>query len=109
MSVDAESPRLSVPVLGMQRLTQAQFGGVIALLVGASQMMISLVAIDGVMTFLIGSGGGLLVSIGINLVRSRPAFYNGWKEDGEYGRVGLLILTLLTGCVVIATGVLLLG
>jgi len=72
-------------------------------------MMISLVALDGLMTFLVGSGGGLLVSIGINLVRSRPAFYNGWREDGKYGRIGLLILILLTGSVVIATGLLLLG
>lgn len=109
MSTDVESSRLSVPVPGIQRLTQAQFGGVIALLVGASQMMVSLVALNGLLTFLVGSGGGLLVSIGINLVRNRPAFYNGWKEDGEYGSIGLLILTLLTGCVIIATGLLLLG
>jgi hypothetical protein len=79
------------------------------LLVGISQMVVSVVALDGLLTFLVGSGGGLLVSIGVNLIRNRPAFYNGWKENGEYGWVGLLTLTLLTACVLGATGLILLG
>lgn len=72
-------------------------------------MVVSLVALDGLLTFLVGSGGGLLVSIGSNLIRNRPAFYNGWTEDGEYGWVSLLVLILLTACVPIATGLILLG
>lgn len=78
-----------------------------ALLVGGNQMVASLVALDGLLTFLVGSGGGLLVSIGTNLIRSRPAFYSGWTEDGEYGWIGLLIFTLLTACTLIAAGLVL--
>ncbi|MFB6169441.1 MAG: hypothetical protein ABEJ43_11450 [Haloferacaceae archaeon] len=109
MSDDVESLRLSGPVPGVRRLTRAQFGGVMALLVGVSQMVVSLVALDGLLTFLVGSGGGLLVSVGANLVRNRPAFYSGWTEDGDYGWVGLLIFTSLAACVLVATGLIVLG
>lgn len=109
MSTDAESPPLSVPVPGLQRLTQAQFGRVLALLVGFSQLVMGTIVLDGLLTVVVGWGGGLLVLLGSNLIRNRPAFYNGWNEDGDYGVFGLLMLTLATICILIAAGLILFG
>lgn len=109
MSTDAESQRLSIPVPGLQSLTHAQFGGVLALLVGISQMIVGTVALDGLLTVVVGWGGGLLVLFGSNLIRNRPAFFNGWNEDGDHGVFGLLMATLATICILIAAGLILLG
>jgi uncharacterized membrane protein YphA (DoxX/SURF4 family) len=109
MSTDAESQRLSIPVPGLQYLTQAQFGGVLALLVGISQMVVGTVALDGLLTVAVAWGGGLLVLFGSNLIRNRPAFYNGWSNNGEHGVFSLLILTLATTCILVAAGLILLG
>jgi hypothetical protein len=109
MNTDAESPRLSVPVPGMQRLTQAQFHGVIALLVGVCQMIVGIVALDGLLTVVVSWGGALLGGFGSNLVRNRPVFYTGWTEDGEPGWINLLIYTLLTVGYVVAAGLVLVG
>jgi uncharacterized membrane protein YphA (DoxX/SURF4 family) len=109
MSTDAESQRLSIPVPGLQYLTQAQFGGVLALLVGISQMVVGTVALDGLLTVAVAWGGGLLVLFGSNLIRNRPAFSNGWNENGDHGVFSLLILTLATTCILVAAGLILLG
>ncbi len=109
MSTDVESQRLSVPVPGLQELTQAQFAGVMALLIGGVQMAVGTYAFDGLVTFVVSSGGGMLVGFGYNLARNRPAFYSGWSENGDHGRVGLLIFTLATVCVLVAAGVIVLG
>jgi hypothetical protein len=109
MSTDAESQRLSIPVPGLQRLTQAQVGGVLALLVGLSQMVVGTVALDGLLTVVVGWGGGLLVMFGSNLIRNRPAFSNGWNENGDHGVFYLLIVTLATACILIAAGLILFG
>jgi hypothetical protein len=109
MSTDAESPRLSVPVPGMQRLTQAQFHGVIALLVGVCQMIVGTVALDGLLTVVVSWGGALLSGFGSNLVRNRPVFCTGWTEDGEPGWINLLIYTLLTMVYVVAAGLVFVG
>ena len=109
MSTDAESPPLSVPVPGLQRLTQAQFGRVLALLVGFGQLVMGTIVLDGLLTVVVGWGGGLLVLLGSNLIRNRPAFYNGWNEDGDYGVFGLLMLTLATTYILVAAGLILLG
>jgi uncharacterized membrane protein YphA (DoxX/SURF4 family) len=109
MSTDAESQRLSVPVPGLRHLTQAQFGGVLALLVGVSQMIVGTVALDGLLTVAVAWGGGLLVLFGSNLIRNRPAFSNGWNEDGDHGVFSLLMMTLVTTCILIAAGLILFG
>jgi hypothetical protein len=109
MSIDAESPDLSVPVPGLRRLTQAQFGGVLALLVGVGQTIVGTVALDGLLTVAVGWGGGLLVLFGSNLIRNRPAFSSGWNEDGDHGVFGLLMITLYTACILIAAGLVLFG
>jgi len=109
MSTDTESQRLSIPVPGLQYLTQAQFGGVLALLVGISQMVVGTVALDGLLTVAVAWGGGLLVLFGSNLIRNRPAFSNGWNENGDHEVFYLLIVTLATACILIAAGLILFG
>lgn len=109
MSTDTGSPRLTGPVPGLRRLTQAQFFGVAALLVGVSQMVVGVVALDGPLTVVVAWGGGLLVAFGSNLVRNRAAFHSGWHDDGEHGWFSLLILTLATVTVLVAAGLVLVG
>jgi hypothetical protein len=109
MSTDAESQRPSVPVPGMGRLTQAQFHGVIALLVGVCQMIVGIGVLDGLLTVVVSWGGALLSGFGLNLLRNRPVFYTGWSEDGEPGWVNVLINTLLTVVYVVAAGFVLVG
>lgn len=109
MSTDTRSSGLSVPVPGLQRLTQAQFGGVLASLVGISQVFVGTIAVDGLLTVVVAWGGVLLGTFGLNLVRNRHAFHNGWSEDGRHGWFGLLIPTLATACVVVAAGLTLVG
>jgi hypothetical protein len=72
-------------------------------------MIVGLFALDGLLTVVVAWGGGLLTAFGSNLVRNRPVFYSGWTEDGEPGWVSLLISTLLTGVVVVAAGLVLVG
>ncbi len=109
MSTDAESPHQSGSVPGFQRFTQVQFGGVIALLVGVSQMLVGTVVLDGLLTVVVAWGGGLLVLIGTNLIQNRSAFHNGWKEDGMHGLLSLLFLTVTTAFVLVAAGLVLVG
>jgi len=109
MSTDTESPRLLVPVPGLRRLTQAQFSGVIALLIGVSQMLVGILALDGLLTIVVGWGGGLLSGFGSNLIRNRPVFYSGWHEDGEPGWFIWLGSTLVTATIVVAAGLVLVG
>jgi len=109
MSVDTDPPHLSAPVPGLQRLTHAQFSGVIALLIGFSQMIVGTVALDGLLTVTVAWGGGLLFAFGYNLIQNRPVFYSGWTEDGEPGWVSLLISVVLTAAVLVAAGLVLLG
>jgi hypothetical protein len=72
-------------------------------------MIVGTVALDGLLTVAVAWGGGMLVLFGSNLIRNRPAFYNGWDEDGDHGVFSLLILTLATICILIAAGLILLG
>lgn len=107
MSPKAESPPLSGSVPALQHTTQEQFGGVIAILVGVSQQLVGIIAIDGLTTFVVAGGGALLFLFGYNLVQNRSAFHNGWSKDGEHGLLGLLTLALVTAYVVVAAGIVL--
>lgn len=109
MSSEVDSPRLSGPVPGIQRLTQAQFAGVIALLVGVSQQFVGILVLDGLSTFVVGGRGSLLMLFGYNLVRNRGPFESGWNKNGEQGPLSLLILALATASLVVAAGLLLVG
>jgi uncharacterized membrane protein YphA (DoxX/SURF4 family) len=80
----------------------------LALLVGVSQMIVGTVALDGLLTVAVAWGGGLLVMFGSNLIRNRPAFYSGWSNTRDHGVFGLLMLTLVTICILVAAGLILL-
>ncbi len=109
MGTDTESPRLSTPRSGRWNLTHAQFSGVIALLVGVSQLLVGVIAVDGALTVVVGWGGGLLFAFGCNLIRERPVLYTGWSEDGKPGWIGRLVFTLCTATIVVAAGLVLVG
>lgn len=98
----SESPQLPNTLPGLRRFTQAQFGGAIALLIGSSQMLIGVYRLDGLMTLIVGSGGGLLVALGSNLIRNRAAFRSGWTENGRYGVLAVLFMTTLTVVILLA-------
>lgn len=107
MSADSGFLHRSRRVPGLRRLTRAQFGGVIALLIGVSQFLVGAHVLEGLSRFVVSMGSGLLLLIGSNLVRNRTAFHNGWNNDGEHGWVFLLILTSFTATVLVAAGLVL--
>ena len=109
MSSDSHSPRLSVPTLGLQGLTQAQFGGAVALLVGGSQMLVGVAVLDGLLTVVVTWGGAVFATFGSNLIRNRPVLANDWGEDDEHEWVTMLIFTVGATGVLFATGQMLIG
>lgn len=66
-------------------LNRARFIGLAVVLVGVSQLPIAFIAADATghdgMLFVVGAGGWLLISIGVNLLRDRSAFDDGWTES----------------------------
>lgn len=62
---------------------------------------------DGLSTIVVGGGGSLLGLFGYKLVRNQGPFENGWNENGEQGRLALLILRLTTASLVVAAELLL--
>lgn len=109
MGTDTESPRTPTPQPRQWSLGHVQFSGMIALLVGVSQMLVGTVALDGLLTVVVAWGGGLLSAFGWNLIQERPVFYNGFSENGRPGWVSRLVFTLLTGTIVVAAGLILVG
>jgi hypothetical protein len=71
-------------------------------------MIVGTVALDGLLTVAVAWGGGLLVLFGSNLIRNRPAFYNGWSNSRAHGAFSLLMFTLATICILVAAGLILL-
>jgi len=87
------------------RFDPDRFYGTIAVLVGLSQfpLAVALPVDRSVWTFVVASGGGLLVAIGSNLFRGKAPFESGWAEDGEPGVVSVAVLSLATVAVVVAS------
>ncbi len=87
------------------RFDPDQFYGFLAVLVGLSQLPLALsfAPRQSLRTFVVGSGGVLLVSIGINLFSGRAPFESGWSDDGVPGRTSAAVLTLVTLAVVVAS------
>jgi hypothetical protein len=87
---------------------QSQLTGLACVLVGASQLPLAFVVSEqSLVVFSMGSGGWLLISIGVNLLQGRDAF-GGWGNDEQTSwltAVGTLLFSLF---VVVATGVVLL-
>ena len=85
-----------------ERFSQSQFHGVVTILVGISQFPLALV-MAGVRTFVVLSGGILLVSVGLNLLRNKDAFTSAWQNNDRYGLLSNILLLLLTIAVVVAS------
>jgi hypothetical protein len=88
---------------------QSQLTGLACVLIGASQLPLAFVVGEQPLVFFVmGSGGWLLISIGVNLFRRRDAL-EGWGNDEQtswLSAVGTLLFSLF---VVVATGVVLVG
>lgn len=86
-------------------VTQSQYLGLLVVLVGTSQLPIALgFATDNNQWMLVvGSGGWLLIGIGINLMMGQRALWSDWNESGKHGMISLATLTLLTIAVVVSS------
>lgn len=86
-------------------LDRTRLHGLFAVLVGLAQLplVLGLALGRSLSAFVVGSGGVLLVSVGTNLLRGRPAFYSRWRADGKPGAVSTAILAGLTVAVVAAS------
>jgi len=109
MSTDTESHVLSAPVPGLKSFTQGQFFGVIALVIGTCQILVGIVVLDRLLTVVVTWGGWLFVTFGWNLVRNRSVIHNGWTDDGVHGWISLLVVTVTTAVVLVASGLVLVG
>jgi len=107
MSPDNATAPLSGRLPGT--VSRTQLHGLVALFVGASQAAVALAftADRAPATFVVGSGGWLLVAIGINLLREGDAFRSDWNEDGELGWIATTLLVVIAVVVVVAAGVVL--
>jgi hypothetical protein len=83
------------------------------MLVGVSQLPLAFVLAElsdeYLSLFVIGSGGWLLIGIGINLITGKDAFYNGWTDNERiqwYMAAGLFLLAIV---VVVSSGLALLS
>lgn len=87
-------------------ISRTQLHGIVALLVGASQAAVALAFAGdlGLLTFVVASGGWLLVAIGTNLLREGDAFRSDWNEDGELGWIAATLLVVIAVVVVVAAG-----
>jgi len=81
------------------------FYGLVAVLVGLGQLPVALAFPPGRLlpTFVVASGGMLLVTIGTSLFRGRAPFESGWTEDGEPGWVSAMVQAALALAVVVAS------
>lgn len=68
---------------GLQRrIDRSQLTGLTTLLVGVSQLPLAFALAENHWAlFVMGSGGWLLIGIGINLLQGREAFEIGWTDD----------------------------
>lgn len=96
-----------------ESITRTQFHGLAAVLVGVGQLPLAFVLADlsdeYLSLFVIGSGGWLLIAIGINLLSGKEAFYNGWTDNERiewFMAAGLFLLAIV---VVVASGLALLS
>lgn len=87
------------------RLDPDRFHGLVVTVVGICQMLAAFALESGSWprVFVVLSGGSLLVSIGINLLRGRAPFESGWNETGEPGVVSAGTLAAGTLAVVAGT------
>lgn len=107
--------RLPVPTLNSARsiIHRNQLYGLTCLLVGMCQLPLAFVYADlpdqPLPLFVIGGGGWLLISAGVNLLQGEKAFQNGWTENERIEWLSAAGLVLLSLLVVAATGHILLS
>lgn len=80
--------------------------GVTCLLVGVAQLPLAFRVADltgeSTAMFVMGSGGWLLIGIGINLLRRRSAFEIGWTDSNRIAYLEAAFLIVLSILVVVA-------
>ncbi|MDG5761871.1 hypothetical protein QA600_21345 [Natronococcus sp. A-GB1] len=97
--------RVALPILegtSLEGLDRKRFAGVVAVVLGACQVALTF-TLNGSQLLIVGSGGWLLVAIGLNLVRGRTALESDWNEGGEPGWIAVVLLMGLSIWVVVAT------
>lgn len=84
---------------------ETTFYGLIAVLIGASQLPLSvaLAPSRASWAFVIGSGGMLLLSIGTNLVLGRQPFESSWGKSGKLAIFGTLLIIVFTIAVAVTS------
>lgn len=89
---------------------QSQLAGIACVLIGASQLPVAFVVSEqSLVFFIMGSGGWLLIGIGVNLFRGKDAFELGWSNNKRISWLSAVWTLLFSLLVVGATGVVLLG
>lgn len=87
--------------------------GLTSVLVGSSQLPLAFLLADltnqSLAVFVIGSGGWLLIGLGINLLQGKRAFHTEWTDNERYRWLIAAVICLLAFVVVIATGLILLS
>jgi len=89
---------------------QSQLVGLACVLIGASQLPLAfLVSEQSLILFVMGCGGWLLISLGINLFRGNEAFESRWDSNERTAWLGAVCILLVGLFVVAATAVVLMS
>jgi len=89
---------------------QSQLVGLACVLIGASQLPLAfLVSEQSLVLFIMGSGGWLLISMGINLFLGNEAFESRWDSNERTAWLGAVCILLVGLFVVAATAVVLMS
>lgn len=93
----------------LESVRRSQLTGLACVFVGVSQLLLAFLGERSLAPFVAGSGGWLLISIGVNLFRGRGALDFEWTNSERGAWLGSAWLFVFGLLVVAATGAMVLG